>query len=194
VVAIGAAALVGVLTGIVVHLATLSSSPAVFGLPLYHGEGLWGPGQRRAPAFTLRDQDGRPVSLASQRGQPVLIAFSSASRRGAARAEGIALAQTESVLGNGPKPTLDVISLDPDGDTPARISAATASWGLSRPYHWLTGPPATLEAVRRAYGVTAPAGAAGPLFLVDRHGFERAGYLYPFVPNVLARDLRTLER
>lgn len=189
--AVGAAMLVGVLVGIVVHLATLSS-PTVLSLPLYHGEGVWGPGERLAPPFKLRDQNGKLVSLASQRGQPVLIAFLRASRTGLARSEGVALAQTEAVLAGTRKPVLDVISLDRGADTPARIRAATADWGLTGPYHWLGGSSVTLAQVRRQYGVVPVAGAAGPLFLVDRHGFERAGYLFPFVPNVLARDLRTL--
>ncbi len=32
------------------------------------------------------------------------------------------------------------------------------------------------------------------LYLIDRHGYERSGYLYPFVPRFVAHDLRTLAR
>ena len=35
----------------------------------------WGAGDRRAPNFSLRDQDGRPVSLAANRGHPVIVTF-----------------------------------------------------------------------------------------------------------------------
>jgi hypothetical protein len=32
------------------------------------------------------------------------------------------------------------------------------------------------------------------LYLIDRRGDERAGYLFPFLPNFVALDLRTLAR
>jgi hypothetical protein len=32
------------------------------------------------------------------------------------------------------------------------------------------------------------------LYLIDRRGFERTGYLFPFLPNFLALDLETLAR
>ncbi|MBV9367809.1 MAG: hypothetical protein JOY89_26505, partial [Solirubrobacterales bacterium] len=35
----------------------------------------WGAGVRRAPNFFLRDQDGRPVSVAANRGRPVIVTF-----------------------------------------------------------------------------------------------------------------------
>ena len=35
----------------------------------------WGAGDRRAPDFSLRDQDGQPVSLAADRGHPVIVTF-----------------------------------------------------------------------------------------------------------------------
>src|SRR6185312_12471446 len=35
----------------------------------------WGAGDRRAPDFLLRDQDGRPVSVAANRGHPVIVTF-----------------------------------------------------------------------------------------------------------------------
>ena len=30
------------------------------------------------------------------------------------------------------------------------------------------------------------------LYLIDRRGFERSGYLWPYLPNFVALDLRTL--
>jgi hypothetical protein len=32
------------------------------------------------------------------------------------------------------------------------------------------------------------------LYLIDRRGFERTGYLFPFLPNFVALDLRSLGR
>ena len=35
----------------------------------------WSAGARRAPGFSLRDQDGKPVSLAAFRNRPVIVTF-----------------------------------------------------------------------------------------------------------------------
>src|SRR6202012_5969118 len=35
----------------------------------------WPAGRRAAPSFELRDQNGRPVSLAAYRGRPVIVTF-----------------------------------------------------------------------------------------------------------------------
>jgi hypothetical protein len=32
------------------------------------------------------------------------------------------------------------------------------------------------------------------LYLIDRRGFARTGYLFPFLPNFVALDLRSLGR
>jgi len=32
------------------------------------------------------------------------------------------------------------------------------------------------------------------LYLIDRKGFERTGYLFPFLPNFVTLDLQTLAR
>ena len=200
--AISVAAVAGVLLGIALHVEGPRSSPS-FALPLFHGQADWAPGQRRAPAFALRDQDGQAVSLASQRGDPLLIAFldTAGDRRSGAIA--VSLAEAEALLPRSGRPILDIISLNPAADSPARIRAAAARWHLKVPYHWLTGASATITRLEREYDVGRDAPAPGstgtgapptgtPLYLVDRSGFERAGYLYPFFPTVLARDLERL--
>ncbi len=200
------ALLLGVLIGLAVHLSA-SSRPAparALTLPMFHGQGDWPPGQRPAPDFMLRDQHGRAVSLTSERGQPLLVAFLSAARRSPTEREAVSLAQAEALLPASQRPLFDVIGLDPGNDTVARVAAAAARWHLSGSYRWLTGPRAALEQTFRAYGVHAygvhasqrqQAGGSGttPIYLIDRRGFERAGYLYPFFPTVLAGDLQRLE-
>jgi hypothetical protein len=95
---------------------------------------------------------------------------------------------------------LDVINLDPGGDTLVGIRAAAARLHLRGPYHWLVGPSAAIKRVLHDYGVdqsasvTATHQAGAPLYLIDRAGFESAGYLYPFFPTVLAVNLKRLYR
>jgi cytochrome oxidase Cu insertion factor (SCO1/SenC/PrrC family) len=199
--AIVSALLLGVLIGLAVHLSTPSRpTPArALTLPTFHGQGDWPPGQRPAPGFMLRDQHGRAVSLASQRGQPLLVAFLSAAPRSPTEREAVSLAQAEALLPASRRPLLDVIGLDPRNDTAAGVAAAAGRWHLSGSYRWLTGPRAALNQTFRAYGVHAShrrrAGDTGtPIYLIDRHGFERAGYLYPFFPTVLAGDLQRLDQ
>jgi cytochrome oxidase Cu insertion factor (SCO1/SenC/PrrC family) len=197
--AIGAALLLGVLVGFALHLSE-SPDPAPIPplvLPRFHGQGDWSAGQRLAPPFTLHDQHGRVVSLSSERGQPVLIAFLAAAPHSSTEREALSLAAAEALLPAARRPRLDVVGLDPAKDTPARIAAAAARWHLSGSYSWLTGPRPTLERTARAYGVDGPYGrrhamSDTPIYLVDRRGFERAGYLYPFFPTVLAGDLQRL--
>ena len=103
-VAVGAAMLVGVLVGIVVHLATLMPSPTVLSLPLYHGEGVWGPGEQPRPTVqAARPERKARLACLTARNSPSLIAFLRASRTGLARSEGVALAQTEAVLAGTPQ-------------------------------------------------------------------------------------------
>jgi hypothetical protein len=45
----------------------------------------WPAGRRRAPVFRLRDQLGRPVSLAGLRGRPVIVTFIDPSAATSAR-------------------------------------------------------------------------------------------------------------
>ena len=81
------------------------------------------------------------------------------------------------------------------------MRAAVGRWGLKVPYEWLTGTPDEITQLEHEYGVAGePKGASTraalstPVYLIDRSGFERAGYLYPFFPTVLAGDLERLYR
>jgi cytochrome oxidase Cu insertion factor (SCO1/SenC/PrrC family) len=189
------AAVTGVLLGVALHLAGPQPSPPLT-LPAFHGQGDWAAGQRAAPPFALRDQHGRVIALARQRGHPVLIALLGAERRDRSRAEAVALAQAVALVPAAERPILDILSVDPVADSATRVRRAAARWQLSQPFHWLTAPAMALARALREYGVAQASVAHGPsdtpVYLVDRAGFERAGYLYPFFPTVLAHDLERL--
>jgi hypothetical protein len=196
--AIAIAAVAGAAVGDVLHLSQ-ASTPKPLALPAFHGQGDWAPGRRRAPGFTLRDQAGASVSLTGQRGKPVLVTFLTAAQGGGSGPEAVALAQAEVLAAASRRPTVDIIGLDEGPHGPAAVRAAIGRWRLKGRYEWLTGARGEITQLEREYGVgSAPEGTkAGaplstPLYLVDRAGFERAGYLYPFFPTVLAADLERL--
>jgi protein SCO1/2 len=168
-----------------------------------HGEAAWAEGARPAPAIdTLRDQTGHLFSLASLRGRSVAVVFFDSHCHQECPLEGHALAAAEQSLPAAQRPVLVAVSVNPL-DTPASAASAAKAWGLASvaPWHWLMGTRKQLAPVWAAYHIyVSPHPVAGDiahtegLYLVDRHGYMRSGYLYPFLPQYVNSDLRTLAR
>jgi cytochrome oxidase Cu insertion factor (SCO1/SenC/PrrC family) len=199
-VAIALAALSGVGVALVARLA-LGSAEGELALPQMHGQATWLAGERRAPPFALRDQDGRLVSLSGLRDGPVLLTFLDSRCAEQCPLESRQLGTMLRGMARADRPTLLIVSVDPAGDTPASIRRAMASWQLSGPWrwHWLRGAKHELAKVWRDYGITVKRATSASthdlaLYLIDRRGFDRAGYLFPFLPNFVALDLQTLAR
>src|SRR5438876_10613947 len=68
------AAAIGVFVGLIAALLHSPHAPAARPGPL-HAQVTWAAGTKHAPAFSLRDQRGRRVSLRSLRGHAVLLTF-----------------------------------------------------------------------------------------------------------------------
>ncbi len=156
------------------------------------------PGDHEAPAFTLDDQYGRAISLASLRGEPVVLTFLYA-RCGAPCvliAQQIRGALDE--LGAHPAAVV-IVSADPAGDTPQAVRAFLAQVSLSGRVHYLTGSDAQLRSVWAAYNVR-PASAGASTFakyatvrLIDGEGHERVLYgTEQLTPEALAHDIGKL--
>jgi cytochrome oxidase Cu insertion factor (SCO1/SenC/PrrC family) len=191
---IALAAVSGMGLALVAYVA-LGSAERAFALPQMHGQASWPVGERRAPPFELRDQNGRPVSLTDLQDRPLLIALLGSRCVEQCPIAGRQLGMMLRGMASADRPALLIISVDPAGDTPASIRHAMTTWGLAGPYrwHWLRGSKSELAAVWRQYGITKqPMSLA--LYLIDRRGFERTGYLFPFLPNFVALDLQTLAR
>jgi protein SCO1/2 len=195
VVGAGGGALLRVLHG----SGTAAARPA---LPTLHGQAVWAAGARRAPNFRLRDQSGRGVSLASLRGRPVVLTFLDSQCKSSCPIEGRQLGSILRRLPAAQRPTLVIVSVDQSGDTPAGIRHALAKWSLNGPWsvHWLSARThAQLASVWRAYGVrvlptTNDIVHSLALYLIDRRGYERTAYLFPFLPAFVQRDLGRLAR
>jgi protein SCO1/2 len=199
---VAGAILLGVAVGFVSHLLLTShGTPATAQTPkpLFDGEATWAAGARPAPAIdTLRDQNGRLFSLASLRGRPVAIEFFDSHCKQECPLAGRALAAAERALPRSQRPALVVVSVNPL-DTPASTRAAIRSWGLSgvAPWYWLRGSHAQLAPVWRAYQIFVKPEKGDivhteALYLLDRRGDERSGYLYPYLPARVGHDMRIL--
>jgi cytochrome oxidase Cu insertion factor (SCO1/SenC/PrrC family) len=198
---IAVAAVLGIGLGTLAHLAVGGGEAGRLGLPTLHGQASWSPGEKRAPAFQLRDHVGALVSLEALRGRPVLLTFLDSRCVSQCPIAGRQLGTILRRMPPAERPTLLIVSVHPAADTPASIRHALASWRLSGPWrgHWLRGTRRELATVWRAYGITVkpttPVITHGlALYLIDRRGFQRTGYLFPFLPNFVALDLRSLGR
>ncbi len=156
------------------------------------------PANLRPHEFTLTDQYGRRVSLREARGRVAILAFlyTASGTTAPLIAQQIRGALDE--LGR-PVPAL-AVSVDPAVDSGARVRTFLRETSLSGRLEYLTGTPAQLRAVWRAYAVT-PA-RAGPLayeraafvLLLDRAGAPRVELpLEQLTPEALAHDIRKLQ-
>lgn len=203
IVAVVAAAGIGL--GIGIHLlthgsapatATRSGSPSAAGLL---GQATWRRGVRPAPNITtLQDQRGHLFSLASLHGRTVAMEFFDSHCHQECPLAGRALAAAERSVPRAQRPVLVVVSVNPK-DTPASVRAAVRNWGLAglAPWHWLMGTHALLATVWRAYHIyvhpeQGDISHTEALYLIDRRGDERSGYLYPYLPASVSHDLRLL--
>ena len=194
---VAAAALAGTALGVGLHLVSAPARPAL-ALPELHGQATWAAGVRPAPNFTLRDQSGHLFTLASLRGHTVALAFLDSHCTQECPLAGRALARAEATLPAAERPVFVAVSVNP-ADTPASARAAAKSWGLSAVgvWHWVMADTARLSPVWGAYHIYVQPTKTDithtqALYLIDRRGFERSGYLWPYLPNFVALDLRTL--
>jgi cytochrome oxidase Cu insertion factor (SCO1/SenC/PrrC family) len=196
---LAAAAVVGAAGGVGAHLLFSGhDKPVVLTLPELHGQATWPSGKRPAPRFTLHDVLGGTRSLSSTRGRATLVAFLDSRCHSLCPIVGRQLGGLQRELPRETRPTVLIVSVDPAGDRPASVRSATRRWRLEPGWHWLTGSRRQLAAVWHAYGIVVRPrtndivhGAA--VYLVDRNGYERAGYLPPLLPNFLALDVRRVE-
>jgi cytochrome oxidase Cu insertion factor (SCO1/SenC/PrrC family) len=198
--------LLGVGVGFGLHRlrASTAKTPAIastrFGM---HGEAAWAAGTQPAPMIdTLRDQTGTVFSLASLHGRSVAIVFFDSHCHQECPLEGRALAAAERAVPRAERPVLVAVSVNPL-DTPASASRAARAWRLASvaPWHWLMGTRKQLAPVWAAYHIyVSPRPVNGDIehteavYLVDRRGYMRSGYMYPFLPRFVTDDLHTLAR
>ena len=194
---VAAAAVVGIGVGVLLHSTFASGKADAIALPALHGQATWAPGARPAPQFALRDQRGRLVSLRDLQGHTVALTFLDSRCKQACPVEGRMLAAAIRQVPQAQRPRLVVVSVDPSGDTPASIAHAVGKWRLPGRVLWVRGTHRQLARVWRDYQITVEPVSGDivhstAVYLIDPSGNERAGFLMPFIPGLVAADLKKL--
>jgi len=193
--------------GAAVHLLAssgASSSKATASIVLkrhgLYGEAQWANGAVAAPQInTLKDQSGNLFSLSSLRGTPVAIVFWDSHCHQECPLMGHQLASSLAQVPAASRPTLVIVSVNPK-DTPASAEAAIRHWGLAPEikWHWLMGTHTQLAPVWARYHEQVAPPQNGDIahteamYLVNRKGFERAAFIYPFKTGFVAYDMKQL--
>ncbi|MGI8781811.1 MAG: SCO family protein [Solirubrobacteraceae bacterium] len=147
-----------------------------------------------APDFRLRDQDGKPATMAEYRGRPVAVTFVYST------CEDTCPALVDQVRGaldeTGADVPLLAVSVDPANDTPARAPRFLNERRMTGRARFLLGSRRELAPVWKGYGVTPQRGAldhSATVVLVDARGRQRIGFPYSqLTPEALAHDIRRL--
>lgn len=190
-IAIAAAVVVGMLAIAVFRVAAPDA-------PRFHGTAYEPP--QPAHAFTLTDHRGQPAALGDFAGQTVLLFFGFANCPDVCPLTLQKLSRIVEDLGGEARPVrIVLITVDPARDTPAALARYVARFGPH--VTGLTGDPAELAAVRKAFGVYAgPHPGSSDVEMTHTpavFGIDRSGRLRVLLPmhepdEVVARDIRTL--
>jgi cytochrome oxidase Cu insertion factor (SCO1/SenC/PrrC family) len=151
-----------------------------------------------APPIALADEHGRPVSLAGLRGKAVLLTFLDPVCVTQCPIEAQEFKQADALLGaEASKVVMVAVNLNPLYSSTAYTSAFDRAEGLGGMRNWLflTGRPAQLQPVWRAYGQasqTLPAGSmlghSDSAFVIDPSGQMREELNFDPGPGTAATE------
>jgi protein SCO1/2 len=156
---------------------------------------------RRAPAISLRDDAGRRVTLAGERGRYVLVTFLYTHCPDVCPL--IAQNLNAALRGLGPdrdRVRVLAVSVDPKGDTVAAVRAYARRMHLLPEFRYLTGTAGALRKVWIAWHVQAVQSTPDVVdhvaytALVDPQGRERVLYGSSIKARAVLHDLRLLMR
>jgi cytochrome oxidase Cu insertion factor (SCO1/SenC/PrrC family) len=158
----------------------ISPSTNVIGAPLAR--------QTTPPLTGLVDQNGKPVTLADEKGHVVLLAFMDPLCVNLCPILGRDIVAVEQALPKGIKPVLLIVSVMPDrtaADVDEFIKTnLTTKWDPG--WHWLLGPDATLEITWLKWGEPLEPPKTNYLDVIDPQGYLRVVYPAPlFVSDVV---------
>jgi cytochrome oxidase Cu insertion factor (SCO1/SenC/PrrC family) len=198
---------VAAIAGIAIALSRESRAPAATVGPAapFSAVATWKAGVRRAPGFHLVDQRGAALSLASLRGRPVIITFIDPVCRNLCPLEAKVLMRAVARIPAAARPTIVSVSVNPAENTALNFRQDAVHWRLGGAWRWGVGTQRQLAAVWRKYGIEVQVlkkVVAGVTvrsvvhtegsFVIDRAGYQRALFLYPFTAADVAQSLRGL--
>lgn len=158
------------------------------------------PSARPAPDFTLHDAAGRPVSLSDYRGRAVLLTFVYTGCPDVCPLIMTNLGVAVDKLADGVRPPqILAVSVDPRGDTPARVRRFLKVRGLSDRAEYLIGTERELASVWKDYGIAVQAtpderevGHSATVLGITADGRKKTTYPQNFSPTAVARDVPLL--
>jgi protein SCO1 len=199
--ALTAGALIGL--GFALVRPRASSSPTA-NPPMGPGA-TWAAGARHAPPFRLRDEAGRPISLQSLRGRPVILTFIDPVCRNLCPLEARVLSDAVASLPRSANAVIVSVSVNPWADTRSNFALDRQKWRLGPSWRWAVGSYRQLAAVWRDYHIGVQvqrkvfAGVAvrqvahtEGAYVIDGNGYERALFLYPFRADDVARAVKNV--
>jgi protein SCO1/2 len=148
-----------------------------------------------APAFTLHDDAGRTVTLASQRGHWTLVTFLYTHCPDVCP---LIAANLNKAARTVPGVGVLAVSVDPKGDTPAAVRAYVKRMHLVPRFRYLIGTATELRPVWTRYHVAAQSPKGDVVthvaytMLVDPSGKQRLIYDSQVQASMVVHDLRVL--
>jgi cytochrome oxidase Cu insertion factor (SCO1/SenC/PrrC family)/thiol-disulfide isomerase/thioredoxin len=138
---------------------------------------------RPAPSFTLTDQFGRKVSLASFRGKVVILAFVDSHCTTVCPLTTTTMVQAKRRLGPAAAHVaLLGVNANPTATRVSDVRGYSLAHGMMNRWHFLTGPLTALKRTWREYGIAAQVlhdqiDHTPALFAIDPNGLLRRVYL-----------------
>ncbi|HEY1357810.1 MAG TPA: SCO family protein [Thermoleophilaceae bacterium] len=159
-------------------------------------EGALMPKGVKAPAFDLKDEYGKPISMSSFRGKPVVVSFLYTHCQNTCPAQAQTIRGALDDLGHD-VPAI-AISVDPPNDTDDSAQAFLSKQHALGRLHFVLGTRAQLSPLWKRFGIqpqTKNQEHLARVTLVDKRGYQRIGYPgAQATPERLAHDLKLLER
>jgi protein SCO1 len=172
------------------------SAAVVVNAPKSAFDGATMPPGVRAPDFSLKDENGKRVTMKEYRGKPVVVTFMYSHCKDTCPVQAQQIKGALDDLGH-PLPALS-ISVDPPGDTPKSVHHFNAEQGVTGRIRWVLGSESQLRRLWNGFHVTSQTGSSehmARIMLIDKRGFQRIGYpVSQVTPERLAHDLRLLDK
>ncbi len=151
----------------------------------------------KAANFTLRDQNGRKVTLSHDRGHVVVLTWIHSLCKNDCP---FMVEQVKGALNDLPDRGRSVrvigVSVDPRQDTRARRTHFIAQHEMTGRMQYVNGTLAQMRRVWREYGiqpVTPKADHSAFVFVISKSGYEKIGFpAVQLTPGALAHDIRLL--
>jgi len=149
----------------------------------------------RAPDFSLRNQDGKVVSMRALRGKPVLVSFLYTTCDESCPAQAQTMRGALDDLGED-IPAL-AIAVDPPRDTPQRARAFLLKARATGRIDFVLGSRAQLRPLWKGFFIRPQSineEHQARFTLIDKRGFQRIGFPGDAAtPETLAHDLKLLQ-